>query len=345
METVAPSSGKLHGRRIAHSPVHSPIQTQASFPNPKKKKEKTKMKTKHLAVTLLALALLIGAQITPVLSSSPVISIKTVTETTGALPKDADASIYFVMEWTDFSSNKTINIWCYNGTGDKELIDQSLTGYTIPVTDANSTLLTGDTQGKDGEYTNTFTISDLTEEIGTHTYTMKILDNTDNTTIATKDFTVLVAEADLELAVSVEDAGGDGIIDKDESVIFTYYVNWVSVPDTETHTVWVSFDDGAYVSKGSVSVTAGAGSDTGTFTKVWNSKGAKTVDVELRDSSGAAVTSLTLPITVGEETPAPVTSTPTASQVKTTPIWQNPYAIGSMFIAGIAVTILLVKRN
>ncbi len=341
METVAPSSGKLHGHRDTTLITYTDPAPRQLF---QKKRRKTKMKpqTRQIIVTLTLATLLLSQ---PFAYASPTISIKTATETTGALPKEADAQIYFVMEWTDFSVNKSINIWCYNGTGDKELIDQTLTGYTISVTDANSTLLTGDAQGSEGEYTNTFTISGLTNTIGTHTYTMKVQDNTDNTTITTKDFTVLVAEADTELAVSVEDSGGDGIIDKDESVIFTYYVNWVSVPDTETHTVWVSFDDGAYVSKGSVSVTSGAGSDTGTFTKVWNTEGSKSVDMELRDSSGSAIASLTLPITVGAETPEPVTTAPTASQVETTPIWQNPYAIASAFIAAIAVTVLLVKRD
>ena len=205
--------------------------------------------------------------------------------------------------------------------------------------------MTGDEQGADGEYENTFTISGLTDAIGTFTYTMKVLDNSDNTTLATKDFTVLVAEEDIELAVSVEDSSGDGTIDKDESVVFTYYVNWVSVPSAETHQVYVQYDDGSFANKGSVSVTAGAGSDTGTFTKVWNTEGDKTVNVELRDASGAVVASISLPITVGGTTPEQVSSTPqTATSVTTVPIWQNPIVIVALIVISVLGTILVVKK-
>lgn len=298
-------------------------------------------------VKLIAIAILATILLSPIntVHASPTISIDQVGETTGALAKEADASVYFVMSWEDFSANKTVNIWCYNGTGDKELIDDTVTGYEIPVTDVNSTLLTGDSQGADGEYENTFTISGLTDEIGTYTYTMKVQDNSDNTTLATKDFTVLVAEEDIELAVSVEDSSGDGTIDKDESVVFTYYVNWVSVPSSETHQVYVQYDDGSFSNKGSVSVTAGAGSDTGTFTKVWNTEGGKTVNVELRDASGAVVASISLPLTVGGETPEQVSSTPTtATSVTTVPIWQNPIVIVALIVIAVLSTILLMKK-
>ena len=308
---------------------------------------KAQTKTRLLtAALLLTLAL---STIAPIaLADSPTIGIKSLGETSGSLAKDADASVHMIMEWENFAANKTVDFRIYNSTGD--LLATPETGYVIHVTSnatGTPTVITDgdDDQGADGEYETTYTVSGLAESVGTWTYTLKVLDNSDNTTLASQAFTVLVAEEDISLAVSMEDADGDDVIEKDESVVFTAYYNWVSVSTAETHTLWVSYDDGTFVNKDSVSITAGAGSDTGTFTYVWNTEGDKTVDVELRDPSGTAVASLEIPLTVGEETPETVTSTPSASQVSTTPIWQNPIVLGTAFLAAIAVTALLAKRD
>ena len=299
-------------------------------------------KTNQKTILVITLILALSFAVPVAYADSPTIGIKSLGETTGALAKEADASVHMIMEWDDFAANKTVDVKVYNTTG--ELIASPETGYVIHVTSnatGTPTLITGeDDQGEEGEYEVTYTISDLADKLGTFIYTLKILDNSDDTTLASEDFTIHVAAEDMQLAVSMDDADGDDVIEKDESVVFTYYVDWVSVESTETHQIYVSFDDGSMTNKGSVSITAGAGSDTGTFSKVWNTEGGKTCDVELRDPSGTVVASLEIPITVGEV--AAVTTT-VVSTTTTVPLWQNPLIIISA-IAGIIAIAALRKK-
>jgi len=307
----------------------------------------TQNKTKIVVFTILMFTLCLAAA-PMALADAPTIELKSLGETSGALAKEADANIHMIMEWDNFATNKTVDFRIYNSTG--KLVATPETGYVIHVTSNSTgtpTVITGvDNQGEEGEYETTYTVSGLAENIGTFTYTLKILDNSDNTTIASKSFTILVAEEEINLAVSMADADDDDIIEKDESVVFTYYVNWASVESTETHTLWVGYDDGTMTNKGSVSITSGAGSDTGTFTKVWNTEGAKSVDVELRDPSGAVVASIEITPTVGEAVPSTVsTGSSTASTTTTAPVWQNPIVIVAALAAVVAIVALVVKKE
>ena len=291
-----------------------------------------------LAISLLGL--------TPVTADSPTITISSLGETTGALPKEGDASVHIIMAWNDFSQNKTVDFRVYNTTG--KLVASPETGYVIPVTTNTSgtpVVITNiNDKGEEGDYETTFTISDLADRIGTYIYTMKVLDNTDNTTLATKDFTIYVAAEDIQLAVSIDDADGDDIVEESESVIFTYYVDWVSVEATETYQIYASFDeDGIMKNKGAVIISTGAGSDTGTFSKVWNTDGSHSVEVELRDPSGTVAASLVIPIKVGESLPQG-TVTP-ASTTAATPVWSNPLVVIAGIGAAVAVVALLVKKK
>jgi len=285
--------------------------------------------------TILCLSILPGIAY----ADTPIVGFKSIGETTGALAKEADATVHVIIEWEHFSANKTINIWCYNKTGD--LVDKTETAYVIPVNGTTGGLLTGTNRGTEGEYETTYTIPGLTDTLGTHTYTMKLLDNTDNTTLAYEDFTVYVAEEDIQLAVSVDDADGDDVIELGESVVFTYYIDWVSVESTETHQIYVAFDDDTMKNKGSISITSGAGSDTGTYSKVWNTKGAHTVDVELRDPSGTVIASIQIPLAVGQPTS---TVTPVVSTTTTTGLFSNPIVVITA-IAGIVALVAVLKEK
>jgi len=298
----------------------------------------------HKKVVFTVMIIMLGLCLAPVAhADAPTISIKSLGETTGALAKEADASVHLIMEWEDFAANKTVDFRIYNISG--KLVDTPETGYVIPVIDsATNDTFTDDDYGADGEYDVTYTVSGLTDTIGTFTYTLKVLDNSDNTTLASQSFTVLVAEENIELAVSMADADDDDLIEKDESVIFTFYVTWASVESTETHTVWVGYDDGTMTNQDTVSITSGAGSDTGTFTKVWNTEGAKSVDVELRDPSGTVVASLEITPTVGEAVPDSV-STGTASTTSTAPVWQNPLVIIAALASVVAIVALFVNKK
>ena len=301
---------------------------------------------KTIAIIIFSALALSLLGLNPATADSPTITISSLGETTGALPKEGDASVHIIMTWDDFSQNKTIDFRVYNTTG--KLVATPETGYVIPVTTNTTgtpTVITGqNNKGEEGDYEATFTISDLTDKIGTYIYTMKVLDNTDNTTLATKDFTIHVATEDIQLAVSIDDADGDDIVEESESVIFTYYVDWVSVEATETYQIYASFDeDGVMKNKGSVTISAGAGSDTGTFSKVWNTDGSHSVEIELRDPSGSAVASLVIPINVGE--PLPQGTVTPASTTAATPVWSNPLVVIAGIGAAVAVVALLVKKK
>lgn len=264
------------------------------------------MKSKRLASIILTIAVLNSILfIAPIAyaAGAPTIDITSVSETSGGLAKKGEAKINTVIAWDAFDANATIDIKVYNSTND--LVATLETGYEIPVTDTNGTLLT-DTrrQGKDGEYDHTYTaIDDLAETVGTHTYTLKVLDTTSGIAYDEKTFVVNVAEEQISLAVTWQDTNNDRIVDESESVTFTTYVDWVFIQNTETHTIWSQIDDADTQQRTTVSITAGSGSDTATFSNGWNTEGDKTLTVELKDSAGEVVKKLEVPITVGGTTP------------------------------------------
>ena len=264
------------------------------------------MKSKRLASIILTIAALNSILfIAPIAyaAGAPTIDITSVSETSGGLAKKGEAKINTVIAWDAFDANATIDIKVYNSTND--LVATLETGYEIPVTDTNGTLLT-DTrrQGKDGEYDHTYTaIDDLAETVGTHTYTLKVLDTTSGIAYDEKTFVVNVAEEQISLAVTWQDTNNDRIVDESESVTFTTYVDWVFIQNTETHTIWSQIDDADTQQRTTVSITAGSGSDTATFSNGWNTEGDKTLTVELKDSAGEVVKKLEVPITVGGTTP------------------------------------------
>ena len=260
------------------------------------------MKSKVFVSTLLVVAVISSLLfVSPMASAAgaPTIDITSVSETSGGLAEDGEATINTVIEWDEFTANATIDIKVYNSTND--LVATLETGYVIPVTDSNGTLLTDTrSQGKDGEYDHTYTaIDDLAETVGTHTYTLKVLDTTSGIAYDEKTFVVNVAEEQISLAVTWQDTNNDRIVDVSESVTFTTYVDWVFIQNTETHTIWSQIDDADTQQRTTVSVTAGSGSDTATFSNGWNTPGDKTLTVELKNSAGEVVKKLEIPIEVG----------------------------------------------
>jgi len=281
------------------------------------------LKTKQFTFTLLTIALISSLLLTSPLvyaAGAPTIDITSVSETSGGLAEDGEATINSVIAWDEFSANATIDIKVYNSTND--LVATLETGYVIPVTDSNGTLLP-DTrrQGKDGEYDHTYTAIDgLAETVGTHTYTLKVLDSTSGIAYDEKTFVVNVAEEQVTLAVTWQDTNNDRIVDASESVTFTTYVDWVFIQNTETHTIWSQIDDTDPQQRTTVSVTAGSGSDTATFSNGWNTPGDKTLTVELKDSAGDVIKKLLVPIEVGG----------TAAQVSTASTAETPSSNGSI---------------
>ena len=271
-------------------------------------------------------------------AGAPTIEITSASETSGGLPEDGEASINTVISWEDFSANATIDIKVYNSTNDH--VATLETGHVIPVTDVNGSLLTDTrTQGKDGEYDHTFSaVDDLATDVGTHTYTLKVLDSTSGIAYDEKTFVVNVAEEQITLAVTWQDTNNDRIVDKGESVTFTTYVDWVFIQNTETYTVWSKIDDSDPQQRTTISVTAGSGSDTASFSNGWNTEGDKILTVELKDSSGTVVKTLEIPIKVGGSTPQDNTATTDTTTERATlvgMITSNAYvslAVGAIIV-------------
>jgi hypothetical protein len=255
--------------------------------------------TSSIILTLVILATVLASPITAYAAGAPTIEITSVSETSGGLPEDGEATINTVVTWDDFTANATIDIKVYNSTND--LVATLETGHVIPVIDVNGSLFADTrTQGKDGEYDHTYnTIDDLAKEVGTHTYTLKVLDSTSGIAYDEQNFVVNVAEEQITLAVTWQDTNNDRIVDKGESVTFTTYVDWVFIQNTETHTIWSQIDSGTPQQRTTVSVTSGSGSDTASFSNGWNTEGDKTLTVELKDSAGIVVKKLEIPIIVG----------------------------------------------
>jgi len=309
------------------------------------------MKSKVFVSTLLVVAVISSLLLASPLAygaGAPTIDITSVSETSGGLAKDGEATINTVITWDEFSANATIDIKVYNSTND--LVATLETGYIIPVTDVNGTILT-DTrrQGEDGEYDQTYNaIDNLAEAVGTHTYKLKVLDSTSGIAYDEKTFVVNVAEEQISLAVTWQDTNNDRIVDVSESVTFTTYVDWVFIQNTETHTIWSQIDDSDTQQRTTVSITSGSGSDTATFSNGWNTLGDKTLTVELKNSAGEVVKKLEIPIEVGgsatQTTTASTADTSSSSSSIVGYLTSNPLVtVVILCVIGVMVYLLLRK--
>lgn len=258
------------------------------------------MKSKRITILVLMTALVMSLFSLPaVYAGAPTITLKTVSETTGGLAVGEDASIKLVMEWDEFVANATVTFKVYNSTD--KLVATLGSAYEIPVKSITPDALFTDTnRGEEGRYDTTFSsVADLADDVGTHTYTLKVADSTSGIVYDEKDFVVNVADEHLTLAVTWEDTNEDRRVEVGESIVSTVHVDWVFMEETETYTVWTTVDNEAPLQRKAISVTAGSGSDTATFTEGWNTDGDKTIKIELKDSAGVVVKSLSVPIKVG----------------------------------------------
>jgi len=218
---------------------------------------------------------------------------------------DESVTVNAKIKWEDLTANKTLSIQLWNSTDNLETLES----YVTPVQD-NSTGTP--TVTADGSYSPSYTPTvDLTEEEGTSTYYLKVV-GTDGLTIDSEPFVILVAGDSITLSITWEDQNNDRIVEVNEGVVFTTYINWDFIETTEAHSLYVDWGTGTEELLSTVSITAGSGSDTDVNTQGFNSAGVKAVIFKLKDSTGTVVKTLTVNVNVGAAATT-TTTTPAAA--------------------------------
>jgi hypothetical protein len=211
---------------------------------------------------------------------------------------DEAVTINAKIKWADLTDNRTISVQLWNATDAVETLES----YTVPY-NVSGTLT------PDGSVTKTYTpTADLTEEVGTYTYYIKLFSS--SLQVDSDPITLIVASSQLTMSITWQDQNNDRVVEPNELVTFTGYINWAFVENTEAHSLYVNYGDGEQLLS-SVAVTAGSGSQTVTDSHGFNAAGAKSAVFTLKDATGTAVKTSTVAITVGSQ---PATTTPPPAQ-------------------------------
>jgi len=222
---------------------------------------------------------------------------------------DEAVGINVKFKWEGLTANVTVNVQLWNSTDFLE----SLVNFTAPY-NVSSVLTPAGTQS--GSYTPT---AELTEEVGTKTYSLKMLSG--GIVTDTADITIIVAEGQVTMSVTWQDQNNDRAVDVSELITFTAYVNWAFVETTEAHSLYVNYGDGEKLLS-TVSITAGSGSETVTDSNGYNAAGAKTATFTLKDATGTTVATRTVNLNVGAATVTPPAPAQTSIVDLVTTNWQ-----------------------
>jgi len=243
---------------------------------------KTKGKTPLIA-TILTTLIVLSMLTIPTYASSPTFAVD-VTPLKSAYYINEDVQVKFELEWQYLTQNYTVNMELWNST---DKLSNLATGYEVAgATTAN------------GTYTTTYTISDLTEEIGSATYYVKVVESGTGLAIAQDSFSITVQSKSIALSVAWDDANKDRTIDVAESVTFNIYLTWAFVNETKTATLYVT-DNGIEQVIDTIEISAGSGSATKTYVTSYDSAGTKTVSFKVEDSEGTVLAQKTASVTVG----------------------------------------------
>jgi hypothetical protein len=279
----------------------------------------SKSKTIIVAVMIL---MLYGMTAYPVMAASERVYTDSASFGSSGYAVDETVTINAKIKWADLTANRTISVQLWNATD----VVETLESYTVPYN-------ASDTLTPDGSVTKTYTPSaDLTEEVGTYTYYVKLFSS--GLQVDTDPITLVVADSQLTMSITWQDQNNDRVVEPNELVTFTGYINWAFVENTEAHSLYVNYGDGEQLLS-SVAVTAGSGSQTVTDSHGFNAAGAKSAVFTLKDATGTAVKSSTVAILVGSQ---PVTTT--SPPVQTTSIvglMAANWAVLAIVAAGIIV--------
>jgi len=276
-----------------------------------------------LAAPLLALALCLIIPLTPVYAGTPTFTLREAYTTEAAYYIGQAVNIYIELQWKYLSQNYTLNIELWNETD--KVLDLE-TGKVIP----------GPGTAANGTYTHTYTgLSSLTEEAGTKSYWVKVIDTGSGLLVASKKLSITVAEESLSLSVAWDDANDDRRVDVNEQVTFTVFVTWAFVNESASYSLYVDDGSGEQLVD-TVTVTAGSGSASKTWSIAWSSAGTRTVKFTLKNAKSEAVAEASITINVG------VAETPVEKASVIDLVKQNIYLI-LIVVACIGVAIIVAK--
>jgi len=233
---------------------------------------------------------------------------------------DETVNINVKYGWEGLTANTTVAIELWNSTDKLE----DLGNYTAPY-NVSGTLTPKGTET--AQYTPT---TALTEEVGTETYSLKMLSG--GIVVDSATITIIVAEDQITMSVTWQDQNNDRIVDVNELITFTCYINWAFIETSEAHSLYVNYGEGETLLS-TVSVTAGSGSQTVTDSHGYNSAGSKTATFTLKDSTGTTVVTRTASLSVGAA--APATTPPQTSIVNMiTANWQYLVIAAAVVVVG-----------
>jgi len=251
--------------------------------------------------------------------------IETASTSQGAYAVDDSVTFNVKYAWEGLTSNVTVNLQLWNATD----MVEDLANYTVPYN------VSGTLTPKGSEVQSYAVTASLTEEVGTYTYYLKLLSG--GIVVDNQKVTVVVSEEQITLSLTWQDQNNDRIVDVNEQVTFTAYINWAFIQDAESHNLYVNYGDGEKLLS-SVAVTAGSGSQTVTDSIGFSSGGQKTVTFTLKDSTGTVVATRTASLYVGQQSTAETgtTSAPSTTSLVglVTANWQTLAIILAIAIVG-----------
>jgi len=281
------------------------------------------VKIRRLAVAAFLALVLLTVSPMAVLAGAPEFSC-TAKSDKAAYYIGETVTINFELEWQYLTQNYTVDIELWNAT---DKIADLETGKVI----------SGSAQ-ENGTYSTTYQMTDLTSEVGTQTYTVKVIDAASLLVIASADFSVVTQARNIYMSIAWDDASGDRKIDTGESVTFTVYITWTFANESESLSLKVN-DQGVEKLIDVVSISAGSGSAQKTYVTTFESTGVKTLSFWLEDADGEQVLSKSTSVTVGEEAGKPQVSW--VDQIVQA-IYENRYVV-IVFLALLVAALVIVK--
>jgi len=277
-----------------------------------------------MLVLLMLTAVLGGAM--AFAAGTPTFTIKKAQPTEAGYYIGADVDIAFELQMKYLAQNYTLDIELWNSTDKLTTLD-------------DDKVLPGAGNGGNYTYETTYqNVADLTDEVGTHSYTIKVIDTSSGLLVASKSFSVLVAEESISLSVSWSDASQDRQIDVAESVTFTVYTTWTFVNESKSCSLYVT-SGGQETLVDSVSITAGSGSATDTWSTSWASAGTQTVTFTLKDADGETLKTVQATVQVGQ------TEESASSGASWTDLIMDNIYVVLVIVAVIAIVVVYYMRK
>jgi len=227
----------------------------------------------------LIVALLAAIPMFPAASAAPQFTA-TASTTKAAYYLGEDVTITFKLAWQGLSQNYTVNVVLANSTADVEVLESNL-----------------QISGENGSISKTYTVSGITNRIGSQTYYVKAVETSTGLTVAQAQISFVVQSQSVMMSIAWADANNDRQIDPQETVTFTVYINWAFV--NQTINAVLKVNDGIEKVIDNVQLSAGSGSAQKTYVTSFESAGAKTLTFWLEDANGNKLATKSITLTVG----------------------------------------------